>query len=698
MAGLAYIPVRQVRVNGSGRPYAGALAYFYAAGTTTARPTYTNSSLSVPHPNPVVANSAGVFPAVYLDPQYTYRCITQTSGGAAIDDEDNIPGTVALTAAVVGDAVTPTTQDERDAGVVPTYTHYDELDPRRYNGDSTGVRDSSSAIAAAIAVARGRRIPIEGTYKVGVLSLTTSVHFAGSGTLDGAGTTNSGFTVAADISHLKLEGVTFQNFDGYAFKANATTRVISSLQVTGCTFKDSHAGLFLNCVVSKAVVNGGNRFLNLGKTGGNYDTAGVWLGTNSYASQEAMGEAIVEGNIFNDIVGDDEVHGVIVYGKQAVIQGNTFRTINNPALTDCEAIYTKCRYAIIADNTLLDCDAGDNRGAIAVKGDLRGSTTAPQGFATQVRGNTIIGTSGATNGILIANDDVLVADNHIEGMGLYGIATLSLTNSNITIHGNKIRKHRGSVGIFSQASGRNVTITENTVDELLATQGTITSAIGIQVALNAACKSVTICDNRIFEDATSSATTNSKGIRLQTTVSGTIDTLTLTGNKMVVRRASGEEFGIEMEFRAAVSALLVAENSLTVPTDTGLPMYMDATSATHIASAKVDWGGGLGWGPIYNLNPGDIEAYHCGTTFTNAGASGTRTSVLPIATPGLWFRFIRTAAHALRVDPDGSEVIRGGGGGKYLELDADGESVTLFCFAAGTWEIVASNGSPAYEP
>ena len=557
--------------------------------------------------------------------------------------------------------------------------------------------DNTEAVQAAIDVGLPLYIPA-GTFKVGALTVSDSLHLYGPGTFDGTGITDSGFTVTADIGHLKLEGVTFQNFDGYAFKANATTRVISSLQVTGCTFKDSHAGLFLNCVVSKAVVNGGNRFLNLGKTGSNYDTAGVWLGTNTYASQEAMGEAIVEGNIFNDIVGDDEVHGVIVYGKQAVIQGNTFRTINNPALTDCEAIYTKCRYAIIADNTLLDCDAGDNRGAIAVKGDLRGSTTAPQGFATQVRGNTIIGTSGATNGILIANDDVLVADNHIEGMGLYGIATLSLTNSNITIHGNKIRKHRGSVGIFSQASGRNVTITENTVDELLATQGTITSAIGIQVALNAACKSVTICDNRIFEDATSSSTTNSKGIRLQTTVSGTIDTLTLTGNKMVVRRASGEEFGIELEFRAAVSALLVAENSLTVPTDTGLPMYMDATSATHIASAKVDWGGGLGWGPIYNLNPDAVEAYHCGTTFTNAGASGTRTSVLPIATPGLWFRFIRTAAHALRVDPDGSEVIRGGGGGKYLELDADGESVTLFCFAAGTWEIVASNGSPAYEP
>ena len=94
---------------------------------------------------------------------------------------------------------------------------------------------------------------------------------------------------------------------------------------------------------------------------------------------------------------------------------------------------------------------------------------------------------------------------------------------------------------------------------------------------------------------------------------------------------------------------------------------------------------------------GDLYAWHSGRTYTNAGASGTITWHLPPATQGLQFTFGRIASQAVRLDPSGSEVIRGGGAGKYLELDHNGDNVTLKCLTNGTWEIIGGYGSYAFE-
>lgn len=49
----------------NGDPVAGALAYFYAVGTTTPVTVYTASDNMTAHPSPLVADAAGVFPAVW---------------------------------------------------------------------------------------------------------------------------------------------------------------------------------------------------------------------------------------------------------------------------------------------------------------------------------------------------------------------------------------------------------------------------------------------------------------------------------------------------------------------------------------------------------------------------------------------------------------------------------------------------------
>lgn len=85
-----------------------------------------------------------------------------------------------------------------------------------------------------------------------------------------------------------------------------------------------------------------------------------------------------------------------------------------------------------------------------------------------------------------------------------------------------------------------------------------------------------------------------------------------------------------------------------------------------------------------------------GKTCTNIGASATVTLTLPAAASGLWFRFVRSAAYELRVDPNGSETIGEGGAGKYLTIQGSG-AVTVRSFASGSWLVVDDSAIFNYE-
>ncbi len=87
-----------------------------------------------------------------------------------------------------------------------------------------------------------------------------------------------------------------------------------------------------------------------------------------------------------------------------------------------------------------------------------------------------------------------------------------------------------------------------------------------------------------------------------------------------------------------------------------------------------------------------------GCHFNNSGATGTVAFSLPAATVGLGpYGFVRIADFSVTIDPNLTEVIQGGGAGKYLELDTIGDSAVIECHQAGRWELMASNGTLAYE-
>ena len=74
----------------TGAPRAGAKVYFFDSGTTTPKITYTDSSLSIPHDHPVVADASGSFPAIFLVEQTTYRLRVTTSDDVTLEDVDGI--------------------------------------------------------------------------------------------------------------------------------------------------------------------------------------------------------------------------------------------------------------------------------------------------------------------------------------------------------------------------------------------------------------------------------------------------------------------------------------------------------------------------------------------------------------------------------------------------------------------------------
>lgn len=76
------------QVDSNGAPLSGAKLYFYQTGTTTPQDTYTDSGLTTPNANPVVADSNGRWPTIYLGTSSDYKVILKDSSDVAVQTLD----------------------------------------------------------------------------------------------------------------------------------------------------------------------------------------------------------------------------------------------------------------------------------------------------------------------------------------------------------------------------------------------------------------------------------------------------------------------------------------------------------------------------------------------------------------------------------------------------------------------------------
>lgn len=95
-AGRIVLPAYMPALDSDGEPISGAQIYTYFNNTTTPRTTYTDASLTVPHENPVVADSGGVFPSIFADAAVQYSVTVTDASDAPLAAYDTVKASAVL--------------------------------------------------------------------------------------------------------------------------------------------------------------------------------------------------------------------------------------------------------------------------------------------------------------------------------------------------------------------------------------------------------------------------------------------------------------------------------------------------------------------------------------------------------------------------------------------------------------------------
>lgn len=90
MANIFTFPI-ETAFDSNGNPLSGAKLYFYLTGTSTPQDTFSDDALTTPRTNPVIADSAGRFPVIYLGTN-DYKVILTTSADVTIWTVDPVHG------------------------------------------------------------------------------------------------------------------------------------------------------------------------------------------------------------------------------------------------------------------------------------------------------------------------------------------------------------------------------------------------------------------------------------------------------------------------------------------------------------------------------------------------------------------------------------------------------------------------------
>lgn len=168
MAGSIFVRPKAAPISSSGAPYAGAKYYFYATGTSTLQSVYTDSALTTPHANPVVADGTGTFAPIWLDPTKTYRAKLTTAAGVLLEDVDPVD-TKAPSASNV-------TFLQSGTGAVTRYAQdkmREVVSVKDFGAKGDGTTDDTAAIQAAINSGFSISFPA-GTYKCANLTQSTN--------------------------------------------------------------------------------------------------------------------------------------------------------------------------------------------------------------------------------------------------------------------------------------------------------------------------------------------------------------------------------------------------------------------------------------------------------------------------------------------------------------------------------------------
>jgi hypothetical protein len=235
-------------ISATGAPIPGAILRFSVSPGTTPTDPYTTSALTTPvsttqGAGSAEADSGGLFPAIYLDSEITYRVRLFTSAGVLVWDQDVYEG-LNLTQAAVGLVLYPLVPGgpEDSAGVTPTNYAYPPGHLLRYGTNTTpGTTDMSAALQSALNIGEAVYIP-EGNFRIATACQMTTTHqrIYGDGQQSILLTTTNIETLYSSTSvfGVEISGIKFNNTVSEAVTGPTEFHVHFGTGASGCKIMD----------------------------------------------------------------------------------------------------------------------------------------------------------------------------------------------------------------------------------------------------------------------------------------------------------------------------------------------------------------------------------------------------------------------------------------------------------------------------
>lgn len=192
-------------------PAVGGKLFSYVAGTSTKQATYTDSSGSIQNTNPMILDSTGSVPYLWLDPALVYKFVLAPANdtdppASPYRSEDNVyPFFNASTpSTIIGSILYPLTTAEIGVGFNLSNTNlaYPYENAARYKADPTGGVDATTILNAALTL--GSLYLPKGTYK-----LSASLTPISGSTLYGDGSTTVLQFALGSVTNISLVSVSY---------------------------------------------------------------------------------------------------------------------------------------------------------------------------------------------------------------------------------------------------------------------------------------------------------------------------------------------------------------------------------------------------------------------------------------------------------------------------------------------------------
>lgn len=547
---LSFNPSRALTANIGAA--AAARAFFYSAGTTNLKTVYADGQLTTPHPSPLLADAAGIFPQVFTDGA-ACKVVVQNAGGATLYTLDPAPS----------DRVSGFSPIGLNFADVATLLADASMTYAAGNGQVTAgdiVRTNAEGFAYQVAAsgASDHHVTTAGGVKLYVLATGGRASVRAFGAVGNGVVDDTAPFQAALTSSIKV--ISGEVGDIYLIDGGLTSSVTDrTIDFTGCTIKlkDNAASLsMLSCSGARTTVVGG-----------------YWDGNRANGNSEPVPGVAIFASFAVLFTGHNSTaRGLFITGCAGM--GIKFANCNDTLIEGCTirdsilyGIYGEAVAANVArpkaiGNTI-DTSQGGNYG----QGIL---FTSGGGFTLtdyEVSGNTVVGPQGASLSdqainIAVRGDNGIIANNVTQ----YGSMGFSEGGDNCTVVGNVFRDMQGSAaGWGVELSGANCTVSGNTIS---------------QANIGVVCSNVETYDGCVISGNSISLKSSGTGVLLQIDATKTGRNISISNN---VFSGAAATYGIRTI--KDVQGISISGNTFVGPgTGSGRAIYFDTPPTNLYAS------------------------------------------------------------------------------------------------------------------